>query len=103
MTQGEYLKQCRKEIGLKQEDTADLIGLSRPSYGNIENDRQFISIESLIQLSTILGFYIPDYFEKVHGFKMLTTSAKEAKIKRLEKQRESLNEQINKLIKNDSR
>lgn len=98
METGDYLAKYRKDVGYNQVEVSEAIGLSRMSYTNIENNRQKISIETLIRLSNVLGFPISDFIEKVYGVPT-PTSIKDAKLQRLESQKQKIIEEINELKK----
>lgn len=97
MTQGEYIKSVRQEIGYKQDEVAFQIGLSRPSYGNIECDRQRISIETLIKLSQLLCFSITDFIKQVYGIELKNIGYTQAKINRLEAAKSKIDNEIKQL------
>jgi transcriptional regulator with XRE-family HTH domain len=97
MTQGEYIKTVRKEIGYKQDEVALQIGLSRPSYGNIECDRQAISVETLVKLSQLLCFSITDFIKQVYGVELKNINYTQAKINRLEATKSKIEQEIKQL------
>jgi transcriptional regulator with XRE-family HTH domain len=97
MTQGEYIKRVRKEVGYKQDEVALQIGLSRPSYGNIECDRQSISVETLVKLSQLLCFSITDFIKQVHGVELRNINYVQAKINRLEAAKSKIDDEIKQL------
>lgn len=55
MSIGKNLKKIRKEKNLKQKDVAELVGISRSFYSDIENDRKNVSSSTLSKVSNALG------------------------------------------------
>lgn len=49
---------ARKERGMRQEDVAFMLGISRPFYNQIENGKRNASIKIGAQLENILGVNI---------------------------------------------
>ncbi|MDE5991442.1 MAG: helix-turn-helix transcriptional regulator [Oscillospiraceae bacterium] len=60
---GERISIQRNELGLTQEDVYEKLDFSQNHYSRIENGRDGISVEKLIQLSDILNISI-DYLLK---------------------------------------
>ncbi len=48
---GMKIKQCREEMGLTQEEAAELCGISASYYGNIERGTKTMSIATLLSIS----------------------------------------------------
>lgn len=49
---GKKIKQCRDEMGLTQEEAAELCGISASYYSNIERGKKTMSIATLLSIST---------------------------------------------------
>ncbi|MHC8523948.1 helix-turn-helix domain-containing protein [Rossellomorea sp. H39__3] len=49
---------ARKEKGMRQEDVAFMLGISRPFYNQIENGKRNVSIKIGAKLESILGVNI---------------------------------------------
>jgi transcriptional regulator with XRE-family HTH domain len=52
---GQQIRDARMTAGLRQEDLAGFLGLSRSSVANIECGRQVMSAYNLVQLHGLLG------------------------------------------------
>lgn len=52
----ESLRTIRTSRGLKQQDVADLTGLSRSTLANIETRRAAVSLDQAVAISSALGF-----------------------------------------------
>jgi DNA-binding XRE family transcriptional regulator len=52
---GQWVRQARKRRGLRQEDVAALMGLTRTSIVNIEAGRQRVLLHDALALLVILG------------------------------------------------
>ena len=60
---GERIKEIRKEKGFPQKQVADLLGLQRPNYSKIENDKQNLTphqIKLLCEFFDVSADYILD-------------------------------------------
>lgn len=71
MKTGEKIRTLRTLKGLSQENVADMIGLSRLAYGNMERGKQEVSAARLEQIATALGVTTEDIEameEKVSNF-----------------------------------
>ena len=101
MSIGEYLKQARKEAGCTQADIAQLLGLSRPSIGNTECDRQCLQLDDFMLLVSYLNISISDLFKEVYGMDVIPSTKAQAKIKRLEMKKSKIEKEIKQLKKND--
>lgn len=51
---GERLRKERKKLGLTQEKTAELLGISVTFYGEIERGKKGVSIEKLMLIDEVL-------------------------------------------------
>jgi transcriptional regulator with XRE-family HTH domain len=52
---GLRIRKARKAKGYSQEDVADMIGWSRPSYANFEAGKQPLQVSTLIVIAKVLG------------------------------------------------
>lgn len=52
----EFIIQKRKELGLSQKDTAAKVGISQPSYCDIEHGKINPSIKTAKSIGAVLGF-----------------------------------------------
>lgn len=57
------VRELRTGLGLRQEDLADVVGVSRQTIISIENGRYNPSLELAWRLSRALGVSIEDLFE----------------------------------------
>ena len=55
MELGEKLKEARSKAGMKQEELAQQIGVSRQTVSNWENNRSYPDIASVMKLSDLYG------------------------------------------------
>jgi transcriptional regulator with XRE-family HTH domain len=60
---GAKIKYARKAKGLKQQDLAKELKLSRASMVNIEAGRQHITLDKLIKICELSGFKISEFLE----------------------------------------
>ncbi len=60
MKTGDKIRTIRTLKGLSQENLADMIGISRLAYGDIERNKSAISEERLSQISKALGVNVED-------------------------------------------
>ena len=51
---GKRLREVRKTKGLKQQELADILGISRKSYSYWENGKTEPSFESIVKLADLL-------------------------------------------------
>ncbi|WP_154657068.1 helix-turn-helix domain-containing protein [Hugenholtzia roseola] len=58
------LRQIRKEKGVSQEDIAEQIGVSRPTYLAMENGKQEFSLQRLEKVVKFLNIDIYDLIDK---------------------------------------
>lgn len=58
-----WLIDLRNEKGLTQGDVADAVGISQPSYCDIENGVTNPKIENAIRIGNLLGFDWKEFFE----------------------------------------
>lgn len=56
------VKQLRKEAGLRQEDMAKELGVSRQTIIAIENDKYDPSLELAVKIARLLGLHVEDIF-----------------------------------------
>lgn len=71
MNTGEKIRTLRNLKGLSQENLADMVGISRLAYGDMERGKQEISPARLEQIATALGVTAEDIEaveEKVSNF-----------------------------------
>lgn len=73
MISTEKLKQLREEKKLSQEEMAELTGLSKNGYRNIECGESHPKAESLYKIAQILGVKIDDLIEHNHVIYAPTT------------------------------
>lgn len=51
-----FIAETRNERGMKQEDLARLVGVTRTSISNIEKSRQSLSLEMFCKIATALDY-----------------------------------------------
>jgi len=56
------IKQLRKKAGLRQEDMAALLGVSRQTIIAIENDKYNPTLELAMKIAKLLGLRVEDIF-----------------------------------------
>lgn len=56
------LEELRRQKGLKQEELADLLGVSRQTIGSLENGRYNPSIQLAFKVAKYFGLNIEDVF-----------------------------------------
>ena len=56
------VKQLRKTAGLRQEDMAKELGVSRQTIIAIENDKYDPSLELAMKIARLLGLHVEDIF-----------------------------------------
>lgn len=56
------VKQLRKEAGLRQEDLANLLGVTRQTIIAIENDKYDPTLELAMKLSALLKLHMDEIF-----------------------------------------
>lgn len=56
------VKQLRKAAGLRQEDMARELGVSRQTIIAIENDKYDPSLELAMKIARLLGLHVEDIF-----------------------------------------
>lgn len=56
------VKQLRKAAGLRQEDMAVQLGVSRQTIIAIENDKYDPSLELAMRIARLLGLHVEDIF-----------------------------------------
>ncbi len=56
------VKLLRKEAGLRQEDMAAQLGVSRQTIIAIENDKYDPSLELAMKIARLLGLHVEDIF-----------------------------------------
>ena len=61
---GTLLRQRRKELGITQTELAKFTNLSHTGIGRVELAQNDVKFETLLKLSTILGFKIKLEFEE---------------------------------------
>ena len=52
---GNQIKKYRNELGLSQEELADIIFVTRQTISNWENEKNYPDIKSLVMLSSLFG------------------------------------------------
>lgn len=57
---GTYIKKCREEKGYSQQQMAELLGIARTSYINIEQDKRELSLDEAQRLAGIFNITIND-------------------------------------------
>lgn len=57
---GQKLKEARMKAGLKQEDVAKQVGVSRQTMSNWENDRSYPDLASVLKLSDLYGISVEE-------------------------------------------
>lgn len=60
----EYITQKRKELGLSQKDAAAKVGISQPSYCDIEHGKINPSVKTAKAIANVLGFEWTKLFEE---------------------------------------
>lgn len=56
------LREARERAGLTQQELADIVGIDRASYSNIELGKRNPSLEVAIKISKVLGKDVNDIF-----------------------------------------
>ena len=56
------VKQLRKQAGLRQEDMARLLGVSRQTIIAIENDKYNPTLELAMKIAKLLGLHVDEIF-----------------------------------------
>ena len=56
------VKQLRKQAGLRQEDMAKELGVSRQTIIAIENDKYDPTLELAMKISRLLGLHVDEIF-----------------------------------------
>lgn len=56
------IKQLRKQAGLRQEDMASQLGVSRQTIIAIENDKYNPTLELAMKIARLLGLKVEDIF-----------------------------------------
>lgn len=64
MELGKKLKEARTEAGLKQEELAKTIGVSRQTVSNWENNRSYPDIASVLRLSELYGITLDEMLKE---------------------------------------
>lgn len=59
---GRRIKELRKRKGISQEKLAELIGIEPPSVCNIENGKNYPTLQNLEKITTVLGVTYTDVF-----------------------------------------
>jgi transcriptional regulator with XRE-family HTH domain len=62
MNYGPYVKNLREVAGLLQEDLAQKLGISRPTYILIEKGERELGIEEVKKLTEVFGLSLEDFF-----------------------------------------
>lgn len=57
-----YIKQLRKQAGLRQEDMATQLGVSRQTIIAIENDKYNPTLELAMKIAKLLNLKVEDIF-----------------------------------------
>lgn len=57
------IKELRKELGLRQEDLANLLNVTRQTIIAVENDKYNPSLELAMKLARLLNTTVEDLFE----------------------------------------
>lgn len=97
MTQGEYLRSFRKRFGYTQGEVAKIIGVSYVTYSNMETNRQSISVDRLIKLSSLFSFQITDFIDSVYDIKIKALTPEQIKINKLYEKRAKIDFEIKRL------
>ena len=58
-----WLIAIRKEKGLSQVQVSEAVGISQPSYCNIENGERGIAVETAKKIANVLGFDWTRFYE----------------------------------------
>lgn len=66
---GRLLRNLRKSEEASQEEFADMLGINRTYYGNIERGENSISLDKLQKISKVLDTPLSDLFKKVEELK----------------------------------
>ncbi len=61
---GTYIKKCRESKGHSQQQMAELLGIARTSYINIEQDKREITLGEANKLANIFGVTLDDISEE---------------------------------------
>ena len=56
------VKQLRKQAGLRQEDMAKELGVSRQTIIAVENDKYNPTLELAMKIARLLGLHVDDIF-----------------------------------------
>ncbi|MCC2254103.1 helix-turn-helix transcriptional regulator [Ruminococcus sp. CLA-AA-H200] len=56
------VKQLRKQAGMRQEDMARLLGVSRQTIIAIENDKYNPTLELAMKIAKLLGLHVDEIF-----------------------------------------
>lgn len=60
-TIAEKIKQCRLGMGLSQDEVADKLGVSRPTYISVESGKKQLTVTELRQLASIVGSSLEEF------------------------------------------
>lgn len=78
---GERIADLRKEIGMTQQQMAEIVGISRPSLVKIENSQRAISLEEGNAISKAIGISLDSLLSYEHIQKEEVSFAKAFKTK----------------------
>lgn len=56
------IKQLRKQAGMRQEDLANALGVSRQTIIAIENDKYNPTLELAMKIARLLGLHVDEIF-----------------------------------------
>ena len=62
---GRALRKIRTELGISQEELADLCGLHRTYISDVELGKRNLSLENIERISIALKMSLPKFFEEV--------------------------------------
>lgn len=81
-----FLKKLRQENNISQEFLAKKIGVSRPTYGQIENEMRDISVKEAQKLALFFGLSLENFLagRKIPESKVELEKSKKIKIQKLE-------------------
>jgi len=79
------IKEYRKEANMQQNIIADILGISRVAYINIEKERQYMSIDKVYILACVYKKQISDFFPPLINIEPEIQIVEDIEIKRIKR------------------
>ena len=77
---GRVIRQKRKDLGLKQSELAEMVGISEKHLSKIETGKNYPALDNFFKMTEILKLSLKDFSSNKNKLKMIVNIATEQQV-----------------------